>query len=163
MAGRKSKEGKPPPKNGAMWRNVALIGATLGLASAARRITRRAQMFDGRVVVITGGSRGLGLELARAFAGTGARVAICARTSADLARAAEEFNSRGCSILARVCDVPRCGGLREIHRSCRGAIRPDRRARQQCGNYPGGAAVVHDARRFRAGDGHALLGTVQSD
>ncbi len=37
--------------------------------------------FAGKVVVITGGSRGLGLVLARQFAAEGARIALIARPS----------------------------------------------------------------------------------
>lgn len=40
--------------------------------------------LGGKVVLITGGSRGLGLVLAREFATQGARVAVCARDEDDL-------------------------------------------------------------------------------
>ena len=45
----------------------------------------------GRVVLITGGSRGLGLVLARQAVAEGARVAICARDEAELERARQEL------------------------------------------------------------------------
>ena len=38
--------------------------------------------LDGRIALITGGSRGLGLEIAQALAQAGARVAILARRAA---------------------------------------------------------------------------------
>jgi len=43
-----------------------------------------------RVAVVTGGSKGIGIAVARRFAGAGAKVAILARGAADLkaARAA---------------------------------------------------------------------------
>ena len=43
--------------------------------------------FSGKVVLITGGSRGLGLVMARQLADQGARLALCARDKAELQRA----------------------------------------------------------------------------
>ncbi|MBC5805465.1 MAG: short-chain dehydrogenase [Candidatus Eremiobacter antarcticus] len=53
--------------------------------------------LQGKVALITGASRGLGLEIAKAYAKRGARLMITARTSADLERAAAEIrtSSRG--------------------------------------------------------------------
>jgi 3-hydroxybutyrate dehydrogenase len=58
--------------------------------------------FKGRVAVVTGGSRGIGKELARAFVRDGADVAICARNRDELARAADEI---GPALFTAVCDV----------------------------------------------------------
>jgi NAD(P)-dependent dehydrogenase (short-subunit alcohol dehydrogenase family) len=66
----------------------------------ARRID-----FDGRIVVITGGSRGLGLLIARQLADEGAYVTIAARDEAELARASEDLRSRGGRAHVVVCDV----------------------------------------------------------
>lgn len=44
-----------------------------------------------KVVVVTGGSRGIGLELARHFLAAGAKVAVCGRKEANLAAAAESL------------------------------------------------------------------------
>jgi NAD(P)-dependent dehydrogenase (short-subunit alcohol dehydrogenase family) len=70
------------------------------VTSAARRLD-----FRGRTVVITGGSRGLGLVLARQFADEGANIAICARNREELDRAAEELRRRGAPVLSETCDV----------------------------------------------------------
>ena len=60
--------------------------------------------FAGRVVVITGGSRGLGLLLARQLRKEGARLALLARNKEELERAKEELDSpRG--VLTLICDV----------------------------------------------------------
>ena len=61
--------------------------------------------FKGRTVLITGGSRGLGLVLARQFAREGANLAICARDAADLERARAELDASGADVLAVPCDV----------------------------------------------------------
>ncbi len=47
--------------------------------------------LSGKVVIVTGGSRGIGLELARRLLGEGAKVAICARKQEGLDKAAEEL------------------------------------------------------------------------
>jgi NAD(P)-dependent dehydrogenase (short-subunit alcohol dehydrogenase family) len=61
--------------------------------------------FQDKVVLITGGSRGLGLVLARKFAGEGAKIAVCARNGEELARAKEDLQSRGAEVFETVCDV----------------------------------------------------------
>ena len=45
--------------------------------------------LKGAVVLITGGSKGIGLAAARAFAAEGARLAICSRSEANISRALE--------------------------------------------------------------------------
>jgi NAD(P)-dependent dehydrogenase (short-subunit alcohol dehydrogenase family) len=61
--------------------------------------------FAGRVVIITGGSRGLGLLLARRFRAEGARIALLARSSEELRRAAISLDPRRQKVLPIVCDV----------------------------------------------------------
>jgi NAD(P)-dependent dehydrogenase (short-subunit alcohol dehydrogenase family) len=58
-------------------------------------------------VVITGGSRGLGLLLARHASGQGAIVALLARNEEELARAESELLAKGRGVIALVCDVTR--------------------------------------------------------
>jgi short-subunit dehydrogenase len=59
----------------------------------------------GRAVLISGGSRGLGLVMAREFLARGSRVAICARDADELDRAREELTRRGSDVFTVVCDV----------------------------------------------------------
>jgi NAD(P)-dependent dehydrogenase (short-subunit alcohol dehydrogenase family) len=84
------------------------IGA-LGLLAAARAVTRLWQesrySLAGRVVVITGGSRGLGLLLAREYARHGARLVLVARDTAALERAAGELRDTGAEVLTAPCDI----------------------------------------------------------
>ncbi len=61
--------------------------------------------FQGKVVLITGGSRGLGLVMAREFALEGAKLAICARDAEELKRAKSDLENRGAEVLDVVCDV----------------------------------------------------------
>lgn len=83
-------------------------GAAAGLAGwLAWRALRRARALDlnGKVVLITGGSRGLGLVLAREFARQGARVSICARDEPELDAAGRDLQAGGAEVLAIPCDV----------------------------------------------------------
>ena len=71
-----------------------LLAAGLSGALAAFTLysnRRGAYELRGKNVLITGGSRGLGLVLARQAAAEGARVAICARDEAELERARQEL------------------------------------------------------------------------
>jgi len=78
----------------------------VGLAATWWWGARHGGRFDGQTVLITGGSRGLGLLLAREFASRGARLVICARDVAELERARAELVARyGAEVLARRCDV----------------------------------------------------------
>jgi len=64
-----------------------------------------AAVLDGRVALVTGGSRGLGLELARELGRRGARVAGCARDPETLERAHADLEGRGVAVLALAADV----------------------------------------------------------
>ncbi len=61
--------------------------------------------LDGKVVFVTGASRGIGLETARAFALAGARVVLGARTEVDLLEVTREIEARGGTALAVTLDV----------------------------------------------------------
>jgi gluconate 5-dehydrogenase len=59
----------------------------------------------GRVAVVTGGSRGLGEEIAEGLAEAGARLMLCARRDEWLAPAVKEMRGRGFTVEAALCDV----------------------------------------------------------
>ena len=63
--------------------------------------------LTGQTVLIVGGSRGLGLELARELAASGCKLAVCARGNADLELARRELDRRGAAVFARACDATR--------------------------------------------------------
>jgi short-subunit dehydrogenase len=90
--------------NDALLLGAALAGAgALGALAFLRRRTR--YDFRGKTVLITGGSRGLGLVLARELAREGARLAIVARDPEELSRAREDLETRGAEVLDVPCDV----------------------------------------------------------
>src|SRR5712692_3758751 len=61
--------------------------------------------FKGEVVIVTGGSRGLGLEMAHAFGYAGAQVVITARREQWLTEAEKFLKDRAISVYAMTCDV----------------------------------------------------------
>src|SRR3954452_18136482 len=71
---------------------------TVALASSALRKQRPAWTASGKVVVITGSSRGLGLNLAEEFALAGARVVLSARHGGELGHGKSLLLSRRASI-----------------------------------------------------------------
>jgi NAD(P)-dependent dehydrogenase (short-subunit alcohol dehydrogenase family) len=92
-------------------KKAVMIGAVglgaLMLAQAWRR--RESYDFGSKSVVITGGSRGLGLVMARELADEGARLTLIARDEAELARAADDIRTRQpfADVLTIVADVRR--------------------------------------------------------
>jgi short-subunit dehydrogenase len=94
----------------AFWdenRLALLAAAGFGTALAAREVVRQVRQADlrGQTALITGGTRGLGLLLAREFVRQGCRVAICARDPQELERARQDLEARGAEVLAVRCDV----------------------------------------------------------
>src|SRR3954464_13637410 len=82
------------------------LAAGVGAAVAAQKLLRREDdSLQGQVVLITGGSRGLGLSLAREFARRGCRIAICARDAGELNNARRDLERRGAEVLTVECDV----------------------------------------------------------
>jgi NAD(P)-dependent dehydrogenase (short-subunit alcohol dehydrogenase family) len=73
--------------------------------------------LDGKSAVVTGGSKGLGLAIAKEFAASGADVAVLARDPATLADAKGEIQTlaKGTKVLAISCDVSK---LPDIEKAC---------------------------------------------
>jgi NAD(P)-dependent dehydrogenase (short-subunit alcohol dehydrogenase family) len=85
---------------------VAAGVAAVGAALLSRGLRHSRQIdFDGRTVVITGGSRGLGLVLARELGQQGARLVIGARDEDELDRACRDLQAEGIDASTVVCDV----------------------------------------------------------
>jgi len=93
----------------AQGKNLALtlgaVGAGVWLAYKAYRWANRFD-FAGKTVLVTGGSRGLGLVLARHLAREGANLAICARDPDELDRARDDLARHGATnVQTVVCDI----------------------------------------------------------
>ena len=82
-----------------------LAAAGVGVAVGRTLLARPRYSFRDRSVVITGGSRGLGLEMARMLAAEGASLTLMARDEHELARARETLEATGGQVLPVCCDV----------------------------------------------------------
>jgi NAD(P)-dependent dehydrogenase (short-subunit alcohol dehydrogenase family) len=93
-----------------------LLGLVTGTAAAfiGGRLARSRHAIDfaGRSVVITGGSRGLGLVIARQLAAEGARLCLLARDAGELIRARDELDSLGADVMIVRCDIRRRADVR---------------------------------------------------
>ena len=88
--------------HGFLWAAAAL-GAFVAVRAAMRN--GRAISLRSKSVIVTGGSRGLGLVLARELVREGARVAICARDEEELERALADLETLDGEAIALECDV----------------------------------------------------------
>jgi NAD(P)-dependent dehydrogenase (short-subunit alcohol dehydrogenase family) len=118
----------------------ALAGAALAIAAVAavRRWRESRYSLAGRVVLITGGSRGLGLLLAREYARLGARLVLAARDKKTLDRACAELVSGGVEVLGIPCDVGDRGDVAALIET----------VIERCGRID---VIVNDAGRIEVG------------
>jgi citronellol/citronellal dehydrogenase len=65
----------------------------------------RPGLFDGQVVIVTGGGSGIGLAIARTLAELGASLAICGRSPAKLEVAKGVLRAAGAPVFAMPCDI----------------------------------------------------------
>jgi len=74
------------------------------------------QLFDlsGRVAVVSGGSIGLGRQMAEGLAEMGANLVLCARKKERCEHAAEELRALGVQTLALGCDVKDKAAIQEV-------------------------------------------------
>ncbi len=70
--------------------------------------------FSGEVALVTGGSRGLGLEIAQAFGQAGATVVITARRQQWLGEAEHLLRDQGIAVHALICDVADSSSVEQV-------------------------------------------------
>ena len=65
------------------------------------------ELFDltGKAAIVTGGSRGIGVEMAEGLAEAGASLMLCARRAEWLNETVEEFRAKGFPVEGKACDV----------------------------------------------------------
>ena len=82
------------------------------------------QNLSGRVALVTGGSRGLGLQMAEVLGELGAKVAITARKADELEAAAAHLKSLGITALPLVCDMGNLAAIPAMVGQVIGALGP---------------------------------------
>lgn len=90
-----------------LQKTLRWAAAGVGVLLVAHAVIKELTKFNlsGKVVLITGGSRGLGLVLARHLADKGAKLAICARSADHLELARQELDAMGAEVIAMTSDV----------------------------------------------------------
>jgi short-subunit dehydrogenase len=95
----------------ATFTTLAVAGGAAWLL--ARRLQRRVEL-SGKIALVTGGSRGLGLVLARELGRRGMRLVLCARDEEELERGRESLEAEGIDATAMPCDVTDEEGMRTL-------------------------------------------------
>src|SRR5687768_14332019 len=74
------------------------------------------ELFDltGRTAIVTGGSRGIGREMAEGLAEAGASLMLCARRTEWLDKTVAGFEAKGFSVSGRTCDVSKPEDVRAV-------------------------------------------------
>src|ERR1700681_1958171 len=113
-----------------------------------RRITMSVkQLFDlaGRTALVTGGSRGLGLQMAEALGEMGARVALTARKRDELDQAVAHLKARlGIDAVALECDMSKASGIAPVVERAIAALGPIDILVNNAGTTWGAATLASD-------------------
>ena len=84
---------------------ASAAAACVAAAATGAAYSRRKRNLAGRVVLLTGGSRGLGLQLARELGREGCKLILVARSMEELNSAAEELRGSGTEVSFLTCDL----------------------------------------------------------
>jgi 3-oxoacyl-[acyl-carrier protein] reductase len=74
----------------------------------------KGKALEGKVAVVTGASRGIGLAIARRLGGLGAKLSLCARSADKLQNVADELKSAGVEVVIVVADVTSPDDIRSL-------------------------------------------------
>src|SRR6266700_1969270 len=99
-----------------LWWILVIVLVLLALWAIARLIRTARYSLRDKVVVITGGSRGLGLVLARQICAAGGKVALIARDANELGRAKADLARRGGTVLTVQGDLLDAGQIQSAVR-----------------------------------------------
>jgi len=74
------------------------------------------ELFDlsGKTAIVTGGSRGIGVEMAEALAEAGANLMLCARREEWLNETVEAFRANNYNVAGKVCDVSKAEDVQAV-------------------------------------------------
>jgi 3-oxoacyl-[acyl-carrier protein] reductase len=70
--------------------------------------------LDGKIALITGGSKGIGLAIARSLGRLGAKLSLCARHADKLETAATELQNEGAKVMVTAADVTRASDIGKL-------------------------------------------------
>ena len=80
--------------------------------------------FAGKLALITGANRGIGLAIARALASEGCDLVITGRDSRSLNKAVRELGTHGSAVLSQICEVRDPASVEELFASIRRLPQP---------------------------------------
>jgi 3-oxoacyl-[acyl-carrier protein] reductase len=118
--------------------------------------------LKGKVALVTAASKGMGRACAMAFAAEGARVAMCARTAADLRAAADEVKGKtGAEVFALPADVTRAADVTSLVARVADTLGPVDILVANCGGPPRGFFEEMSDEQWQGAFEVSLLSTVR--
>lgn len=114
--------------------------------------------LEGKGVIVTGGSRGIGRAIGHAFADEGADIALCARGKQALERTTAELGAKGAKTFSQVCDVADPASLESFLEGANSALG----AIHVLVNNASGFGVSDDESGWKAGFDVDLMASVRA-